>query len=137
MNNKKTVKELKIAINNLIIEEKKKRQTLKKISKKYVLYGTRLAILVCSLIILLIIATGISCIKIDSPEISVGKKVIKEQIKLYNNTTELMDHNHINKYYEKLNISDKQALEQEMRLLVESETKHRTRLENNFNRKGN
>lgn len=33
MNNKKTVKELKIAINNLIIEEKKKRQTLKKISK--------------------------------------------------------------------------------------------------------
>ena len=137
MNNKKTVKELKIAINNLIIEEKKKRQTLKKISKKYILYGTRLAILVCSLIILLIIATGISCIKIDSPEISVGKKVIKEQIKLYNNTTELMDHNHINKYYEKLNISDKQALEQEMRLLVDAETKHRTRLENNFNRKGN
>ena len=137
MNNKKTVKELKIAINNLIIEEKKKRQTLKKISKKYILYGTRLAILVCSLIILLIIATGISCIKIDSPEISVGKKVIKEQIKLYNNTTELMDHNHINKYYEKLNISDKQALEQEMRLLVDAETKHRTRLENNLNRKGN
>ena len=137
MNNKKTVKELKIAINNLIIEEKKKRQTLKKISKKYILYGTRLAILVCSLIILLIIATGISCIKIDSPEISVGKKVIKEQIKLYNNTTELMDHNHINKYYEKLNISDKKTLEQDMKLLVDAETKHRTRIENNLNRKGN
>ena len=137
MNNKKTVKELKIAINNLIIEEKKKRQTLKKISKKYVLYGTRLAILVCSLIILLIVVTCISCIKIDSPETSVGRKVIKEQIKLYNNTTELTDHNHINKYYEKLNISDKQALEQEMRLLVDAETKHRTRLENNLNRKGN
>ena len=89
------------------------------------------------LIILLIVATGISCIKIDSPETSVGRKVIKQQIKLYNNTTELMDHNHINKYYEKLNISDKQALEQEMRLLVDAETKHRTRLENNFNRKGN
>ena len=137
MNNKKTVKELKIAINNLIIEEKKKRQTLKKISKKYVLYGTRLAILVCCLIILLIVVTGISCIKIDSTETSVGRKVIKEQIKLYNNTTELRDHNHINKYYEKLNISDKQALEQEMKLLVDAETKHRTRLENNFNRKGN
>ena len=137
MNNKKTVKELKLAINNLIIEEKKKRQTLKKISKKYILYGTRLAILVSCLIILLIVATGISCIKIDSPETSVGRKVIKQQIKLYNNTTELMDHNHINKYYEKLNISDKQALEQEMRLLVDAETKHRTRLENNFNRKGN
>lgn len=137
MNNKKTVKELKIAINNLIIEEKKKRQTLKKISKKYVLYGTRLAILICSLIILLIVVTGISCIKIDSQETSVGRKVIKEQIKLYNNTTELTDHNHINKYYEKLNISDKKTLEQDMKLLVDAETKHRTRIENNLNRKGN
>ena len=137
MNNKKTVKELKIAINNLIIEEKKKRQTLKKISKKYILYGTRLAILICSLIILLIVVTGISCIKIDSQETSVGRKVIKEQIKLYNNTTELTDHNHINKYYEKLNISDKKTLEQDMKLLVDAETKHRTRIENNLNRKGN
>ena len=137
MNNKKTVKELKLAINNLIIEEKKKRQTLKKISKKYVLYGTRLAILICSLIILLIVVTGISCIKIDSQETSVGRKVIKEQIKLYNNTTELTDHNHINKYYEKLNISDKKTLEQDMKLLVDAETKHRTRIENNLNRKGN
>ena len=130
MNNKKHVKELKIAINKLIIEEKKKKQALKKIVKKCTLYATRITIIICSLTLLLIVGTVISCIKIDSPETSVGRKVIKEQIKLYNNTTELMDHNHINKYYEKLNISDKQALEQEMKLLVDAETKYRTRIEN-------
>jgi len=130
MNNKKHVKELKIAINKLIIEEKKKKQALKKIVKKCTLYATRITIIICSLTLLLIVGTVISCIKIDSKEVLIVRKVIKEQIKLYNNTTEITDHNHINKYYEKLNISDKQALEQEMKLLVDAETKYRTRIEN-------
>ena len=130
MNNKKHVKELKIAINKLIIEEKKKKQALKKIVKKCTLYATRITIIICSLTLLLIVGTVISCIKIDSKEVLIVRKVIKEQIKLYNNTTEITDHNHINKYYEKLNTSDKKDLEKDMAQLVEAENKHKTRIEN-------
>ena len=130
MNNKKHVKELKIAINKLIIEEKKKKQALKKIVKKCTLYATRITIIICSLTLLLIVGTVISCIKIDSKEVLIVRKVIKEQIKLYNNTTEITDHNHINKYYEKLNTSDKKDLEKDMAQLVEAENKHNTRIEN-------
>ena len=38
---------------------------------------------------------------------------------------------------EKLKFLDKRTLEQDMKLLVDAETKHRTRIENNLNRKGN